>query len=489
MEALRNNQPADCLSLHICACPRPMEHFLNSLEPHLPATRATGASTCRQRAVRRSTLPSTWPSSGPSPAPTSASRCAQPRRGGGGGRTTPASTSPGGATPLGAIAKGLTHRARYPVPSPFFRKAGGGRRNLPRAHLRRLQEVPRHVRARDRRPSDRAAVGELGGSDAVAAGAHSGVHRRGQVARHRRGLRRDHVRPRPPRRGAGRRRHRLLPLRVLGPEARRDHVCKATAAASATSSRAPSSSTAPPTSKIRRAPRSSRTRMPARRLVPSRTAPRCSTPSSRGVLPRSGRSATPSHPIVSHAERGRGWLASLAAQPEPDDMASFYPLGPAVRRRQFEQLLRDDQRVLPWLCAAQACAPVATFCCWGEEILGDAWQRESDPSSLLPLDLASSLVGLAGARWRSRQLLNWYLLDVISSSPRPRCCSRPFVTPPRAQATACGAARTMSMCSTTRTVRARRATPRRAAPRRAAPPLAPLPGVALRASWSAHPAC
>ena len=31
------------------------------------------------------------------------------------------STSEDGA---GAIAKGLTHRARYPVPSPFFRKAG-----------------------------------------------------------------------------------------------------------------------------------------------------------------------------------------------------------------------------------------------------------------------------------------------------------------------------------------------------------------------------
>ena len=36
----------------------------------------------------------------------------------------PASTSPGGATPLGAVAKGLTHKARYPVPSPFFRRRG-----------------------------------------------------------------------------------------------------------------------------------------------------------------------------------------------------------------------------------------------------------------------------------------------------------------------------------------------------------------------------
>ena len=36
----------------------------------------------------------------------------------------PASTSPGGATPLGAVAKGLTHPARYPVPSPFFRRRG-----------------------------------------------------------------------------------------------------------------------------------------------------------------------------------------------------------------------------------------------------------------------------------------------------------------------------------------------------------------------------
>ena len=36
----------------------------------------------------------------------------------------PASTSPGGATPIGARAKGLTHKARYPVPSPFFRRRG-----------------------------------------------------------------------------------------------------------------------------------------------------------------------------------------------------------------------------------------------------------------------------------------------------------------------------------------------------------------------------
>ena len=36
----------------------------------------------------------------------------------------PASTSPGGATPLGARAKGLTHPARYPVPSPFWRHRG-----------------------------------------------------------------------------------------------------------------------------------------------------------------------------------------------------------------------------------------------------------------------------------------------------------------------------------------------------------------------------
>ena len=33
----------------------------------------------------------------------------------------PASTSPGGKTPLGARAKGLTHPVRYPVPTPFTR--------------------------------------------------------------------------------------------------------------------------------------------------------------------------------------------------------------------------------------------------------------------------------------------------------------------------------------------------------------------------------
>ena len=36
----------------------------------------------------------------------------------------PASTSPGGGTPLGLLSKGLTHPARYPVPTPFFRRKG-----------------------------------------------------------------------------------------------------------------------------------------------------------------------------------------------------------------------------------------------------------------------------------------------------------------------------------------------------------------------------
>jgi hypothetical protein len=133
-----------------------------------------------------------------------------------------------------------------------------------------------------------------------------------------------------------------------------------------------------------------------------------------GGLPRFRLNTAPAQQLISHGDYyQRGWFASLAAQPEPDDMASFYPLGHlSSDGDSLSELLRDDQRVICWLCAAQAaCAGGYLLLQWGEEILGDAWQREAVFFFTAAACLASSLVGLAGARWRSRQLLNWYLMS------------------------------------------------------------------------------
>ena len=126
MEALRNNQPAECLSVHTSAgVPTTMDQFLTSLEPHLPGNngdwcvnlQAEGASAVHAAID----MALQWSQPG-----ADFSRLDARNRVACGASSYhgPASTSPGGATPLGAIAKGLTHRARYPVPSPFFRKAG-----------------------------------------------------------------------------------------------------------------------------------------------------------------------------------------------------------------------------------------------------------------------------------------------------------------------------------------------------------------------------
>ena len=224
----------------------------------------------------------------------------------------------------GADAPGALPGA-HPLPPPQGRE----RRQVPRAAALRVRPVPRHVRQRDRRPPRRAAVGLLRRGDAVAAEAAEGVHRGRQGARHRRRLRRGDVRPRPPRRRA-QRRHRLLPLRVLGPPARLRHVrqgasehgrarraapppaapprpppssrptphpppppppSRRSAAARATCSRARSSSTRRRSSRGRRtAPPSSRTPTAARRRAPSPTALRSSRRCRRGGR-RSARSA------------------------------------------------------------------------------------------------------------------------------------------------------------------------------------------------------
>ena len=198
-----------------------------------------------------------------------------------------------------------------------------------------------------------------------------------------------------------------------------------------------------------------------------------------GGLPRFRLNTAPAQQLISHGDYyQRGWFASLAAQPEPDDMASFYPLGHlSSDGDSLSELLRDDQRVICWLCAAQAaCAGGYLLLQWGEEILGDAWQREAVFFFTAAACLASSLVGLAGARWRSRQLLNWYLMsqffaassvlqqairDASESEGHRVWCSEDDVD---VQHNEDGAV-------------PRRATPRRAAPRRAAH-THPLPGVA-----------
>ena len=126
MEALRRSEPAPALSVHTSAgVPPQMDDFLNALGRHLPTTgddwavnlQAEGASAvhaaidmCLQvfHGEQDFTRPDarTWVACGAS------------------SYHGPASTSPGGATPLGARAKGLTHPARYPVPSPFLRWRG-----------------------------------------------------------------------------------------------------------------------------------------------------------------------------------------------------------------------------------------------------------------------------------------------------------------------------------------------------------------------------
>ena len=209
-----------------------------------------------------------------------------------------------------------------------------------------------------------------------------------------------------------------------------------------------------------------------------------------GGLPRFRLNTAPAQQLISHGDYyQRGWFASLAAQPEPDDMASFYPLGHlSSDGDSLSELLRDDQRVICWLCAAQAaCAGGYLLLQWGEEILGDAWQREAVFFFTAAACLASSLVGLAGARWRSRQLLNWYLMsqffaassvlqqtirDASESEGHRVWCSEDDVD---VQHNEDGAV-------------PRRATPRRAAPRRAAPRTRTLCLASRPRIVDAHPA-
>ena len=128
MEALRQSQPAEALSVHTSAgVPAELDAFLKALKPHLPVDgddwcvnlQLEGASAVH--AAIDMALQMSQPGADLS-APGARVRVAC----GASSYHGPASTSPGGAAPLGSPAKGLTHEARYPVPTPFLRRRGEG---------------------------------------------------------------------------------------------------------------------------------------------------------------------------------------------------------------------------------------------------------------------------------------------------------------------------------------------------------------------------
>lgn len=126
MDALRKDEPAAALSVHTSAgVPPALDDFLTALEPHIPSK--TGDWCVNLQAEGASAVHAAidmalqWSQPGADfNRPDARNRVAC----GASSYHGPASTSPGGATPLGAVAKGLTHKARYPVPSPFFRRRG-----------------------------------------------------------------------------------------------------------------------------------------------------------------------------------------------------------------------------------------------------------------------------------------------------------------------------------------------------------------------------
>ena len=144
MEAMRKDEPAAALSVHTSAgVPPELNEFLTALEPHIPTKtgdwcvnlQAEGASAVH--AAIDMALQWSQPGADFS-RPDARNRVAC----GASSYHGPASTSPGGATPLGAVAKGLTHKARYPVPSPFFRRRGEDDETF---HARMLLDFERYL--------------------------------------------------------------------------------------------------------------------------------------------------------------------------------------------------------------------------------------------------------------------------------------------------------------------------------------------------------
>jgi adenosylmethionine-8-amino-7-oxononanoate aminotransferase/alkylhydroperoxidase family enzyme len=144
MEAMQRDEPAAALSVHTSAgVPPELDEFLKALEPHIPTKtgdwcvnlQAEGASAVH--AAIDMALQWSQPGADFS-RPDARNRVAC----GASSYHGPASTSPGGATPLGAVAKGLTHKARYPVPSPFFRRRG---EDDPTFHARLLVDFEQYL--------------------------------------------------------------------------------------------------------------------------------------------------------------------------------------------------------------------------------------------------------------------------------------------------------------------------------------------------------
>ena len=129
MAALERDEAAEALSVHTSAgVPPQLDAFLAAWEPHLPPwaaardnwcvnLQAEGASAVHA-AVDMALQVSQSTSDLMRPDARTRVACGSSSYHG------PASTSPGGGIPLGAVSKGLTHPVRYPVPSPFLRRRG-----------------------------------------------------------------------------------------------------------------------------------------------------------------------------------------------------------------------------------------------------------------------------------------------------------------------------------------------------------------------------
>ena len=144
MEDLRNERPAECMSVHTSAgVPPQLDRFLTALEPHLPTKtgdwcvnlQAEGGSAVHAAVDMGLQLFQGGQDFNRADARTRIACGASSYHG-------PASTSPGGGTPLGAVAKGLTHPVRYPVPSPFFRRKG---EDDPTFHGRMLADFNKYL--------------------------------------------------------------------------------------------------------------------------------------------------------------------------------------------------------------------------------------------------------------------------------------------------------------------------------------------------------
>ena len=131
MEALAQHKPAETLSVHTSAgVPTQLDEFIAALKRHLPMAdgddwcvnlQSEGASAVHAAVDMGLQLFQGGQDFNRADARTRIACGASSYHG-------PASTSPGVGTPLGAVAKGLTHPVRYPVPSPFLRRPRGASR-------------------------------------------------------------------------------------------------------------------------------------------------------------------------------------------------------------------------------------------------------------------------------------------------------------------------------------------------------------------------